>query len=65
MKKVILVVGILVVFVVAARAQFTVPFSGNNSYTVCSGTIQDHAGSSNYSNGANGYTVISFRGANL
>ena len=34
------------------------PFSGNITTTACSGTIQDHAGNGNYSNGANGYVII-------
>ncbi|OWY26051.1 hypothetical protein BVG80_00640, partial [Sphingobacteriales bacterium TSM_CSM] len=37
---------------------YTVPYSGSNSITTCSGAICDHAGSSNYSNNANGYTII-------
>ncbi len=40
-------------------AEMTVPYSGNNSYTVCSGNLYDHAGSAgNYGNSANGYTVL-------
>lgn len=39
-------------------SQMLVPLSGSNSYTVCSGTLYDHAGTGNYSNGANGYTTL-------
>lgn len=50
---------ILLYSVTEGRAQsYSVPFSGNNSITTCSGTIYDHAGTGNYSNGANKYTVI-------
>jgi hypothetical protein len=37
---------------------YNVPFSGSNSITVCSGNICDHAGNGNYSNSANGFTII-------
>ncbi|MBK8472281.1 MAG: CUB domain-containing protein [Sphingobacteriales bacterium] len=37
---------------------YTVPYSGSNSITTNSGAICDHAGTADYSNGANGYTVI-------
>lgn len=37
----------------------TVPFSGNNSYTVCAGNLYDHGGpSGDYLVNANGYTVL-------
>jgi hypothetical protein len=36
----------------------TIPISGNNSYTLCSGTLYEHAGTGNYANNANGYTVL-------
>jgi hypothetical protein len=40
-------------------AQNTVPSIGNNSYTLCSGVLYDHAGSTgNYAANVNGYTVI-------
>ncbi len=32
-----------------------VPFTGSTTTTDCSGTFQDHAGNSNYSNYASGY----------
>ena len=41
-----------------AQCTYTVPYSGNNSIVASSGTICDHAGTGNYSNNANGYTVI-------
>jgi hypothetical protein len=42
-----------------APPENTVPFTGNNSYTTCSGILYDHGGSaSNYNNNANGFTVI-------
>ncbi|QQS29327.1 MAG: HYR domain-containing protein [Sphingobacteriales bacterium] len=37
---------------------YTVPFSGSNSITTCTGTICEHAGTANYSNNANGFTII-------
>lgn len=37
---------------------YTVPFSGNNAITTNTGTICEHAGTANYSNGANGFTTI-------
>ncbi len=38
---------------------FTLPTTGNNSYTVCSGVLYDSGGpSGNYSNNSNGYTVL-------
>jgi len=41
-----------------APCDYTVPYSGNNSITTCSGVICDHGGTGNYSTYANGYTVI-------
>ncbi|MFN5844536.1 MAG: hypothetical protein ACK46O_02380, partial [Flavobacteriia bacterium] len=39
--------------------QYTVPFTGNNSFSICSGTLYDHAGSAgNYLDNADGYTVL-------
>jgi hypothetical protein len=39
--------------------QNTVPASGSNSYTLCSGVLYDNGGSGgNYTNNANGFTVI-------
>jgi hypothetical protein len=41
-----------------------VPFSGSNSVASCTNVIlQDHAGSSNYSDNANGYTVLNASGS--
>ncbi len=37
---------------------YSIPASGNNSITVCSWTICDPGGTSNYANNSNGYTVI-------
>ena len=38
---------------------FTVPASGNNTYTVCSGSLYDSGGpSGNYSNNSNGYAIL-------
>jgi hypothetical protein len=37
----------------------TVPSTGNNAYTLCSGNLYDNGGSAgNYANSSNGYTVI-------
>ncbi len=58
LSKVILVIACCFGLVRQAQAQNSVPFTGSNSITTCSGTIQDHAGSANYSPNANGYTVI-------
>ena len=35
-----------------------VPFSGNNTYTLSSGTITDHAINADYNNYADGYTIL-------
>ncbi|MBK8658632.1 MAG: HYR domain-containing protein [Bacteroidetes bacterium] len=43
---------------VLGQCTYTVPYSGSNSITTCSGTICDHAGTGNYSDNANGYTII-------
>jgi hypothetical protein len=38
---------------------FIVPASGNNEYTVCSGTLYDSGGpTSSYANNSNGYTIL-------
>src|SRR5574344_1007606 len=37
---------------------YTVPYSGSNSITTCSGTIYDNGGTSSYSSYCSGYTVI-------
>lgn len=43
----------------SSRAQLLVPFTGTNSLACGTNTtLMDHAGSSNYSNNANGYTVL-------
>lgn len=40
-------------------SEITVPSSGSNFYSACSGTIYDHAGSTfNYDNNVNGYVVL-------
>ncbi len=41
-----------------AVCNYSVPYSGSNSITTCSGTICDHGGIGNYTTFANGYTVI-------
>ncbi len=39
--------------------EMKVPYTGNNSYTTCSGNLYDHGGSvGSYSSNANGYTVL-------
>jgi hypothetical protein len=58
MKKHILILSLVLLFCTEAFSQNLVPSSGNNSITTCSGTIQDHAGSGNYVDNVNGYTVI-------
>jgi hypothetical protein len=58
MKR-LLAIAVFTMFIGTVHAQtILVPYSGNSTTTACSGTIQDHAGNSNYSNGANGYLVI-------
>ncbi len=43
----------------ACVSEMTVPNSGNNSYTVCSGNLYDYGGSAgDYGNSWNGYTVL-------
>ncbi|HNI43044.1 MAG TPA: hypothetical protein PK230_00015 [Chitinophagales bacterium] len=43
----------------------TIPFSGNNSYTYCSTTLYEHGATGNYSDNANGYTVLYPTGSNF
>jgi hypothetical protein len=43
----------------------SIPFSGNNSYTSCSMTLYEHAATGNYSNNANGYSVLYPTGGNF
>lgn len=41
------------------KVENTVPATGNNSYTMCSGNLYDNGGSAgNYANSSNGYTVL-------
>jgi len=35
-----------------------IPKTSNNTWTICSGILYDHAGTGDYGNNANGYTVI-------
>jgi hypothetical protein len=57
MKNVILIA--LVFLTIQASAQLTVPQSGVNNYTICSGTLYDSGGPfGNYSDNSNGYTVL-------
>jgi len=59
-KKIFLVsFCISCLFIINSQAQmYTVPYSGSNSYTTCSGILYDHGGTGNYSNYANGYTTL-------
>jgi len=51
--------------VVVQVSENKVPFTGNNSYSLCSGNIYDHNGSTiNYSDNADGYTVLTPSTAN-
>jgi hypothetical protein len=65
MKKIylqfILAIALLLSFsYMRAQPTVLVPFSGSNSITCGSNSLlQDHAGNSNYSDNANGFTVIS------
>ncbi len=57
MKNVILIAWVF--FTIQLSAQLTVPQSGVNNYTVCSGTLYDSGGEfGNYGNNSNGYTVL-------
>ena len=49
---------ILITIIVLSAFSYNLPSTGNNSITVCSGTLYDNGGSSNYSNDCSGYTVI-------
>lgn len=41
------------------KSENTVPTTGNNSYSMCSGNLYDNGGSTgNYANSSNGYTVL-------
>ena len=55
--------SVFVTCTVPVGCTYTVPFTGSNTITTGSGTICDHAGTGNYSNSANGYTVINPVGA--
>ena len=59
-KKIFLVsFCISCLFIINSQAQmYTVPYSGSNSYTTCSGILYDHGGTGYYSNSANGYTTL-------
>ncbi len=55
----LLLVSLFLIGINSIFAQsYTVPYSGNNSITTCSGTLYDHSGTNNYTNSANGYTTI-------
>ncbi len=57
MKNVILIAWVF--FSIQLSAQLTVPQSGVNNYTVCSGTLYDSGGQfGNYSDNSNGYSVL-------
>ncbi|NMH24584.1 IPT/TIG domain-containing protein, partial [Flavobacterium solisilvae] len=47
------------------KSELTVPSSGNNSYTMCSGNLYDSGGTGNYANNSDGYTVIYPTAGNL
>jgi hypothetical protein len=51
--------GTLTMNIVCPPSFNAVPFSGSNTYTLCSGNLYDHGGpSGNYSDNANGFTVL-------
>jgi hypothetical protein len=57
MKNVILFAWVF--FTIQVSAQLTVPQSGVNNYTICSGTLYDSGGPSfNYLSNSDGYTVL-------
>ncbi|MBK9453139.1 MAG: CUB domain-containing protein [Bacteroidetes bacterium] len=51
-------VTITLVSLPGPTCNYVVPATGNNSITASSGNICDHAGTGNYSNSVDGYTVI-------
>ena len=57
--------GTIRVRLTALPCNYTVPGTGNNSITTCSGTICDPGGTGNYTNNRNGYTVINPTPGNL
>ncbi|MFA6925105.1 MAG: CARDB domain-containing protein, partial [Bacteroidales bacterium] len=58
MKKYIYIIFLVVCKSFVFSQTYTVPYSGTNSVTTCSGTVYDHAGTSQYSNGADGTLTI-------
>lgn len=50
--------GVAIAIGPGSGTTYFVPFTGTNSVTACSGVVYDHAGTSNYSNGANGTLTI-------
>ena len=51
--------GLTSLCVTAVAPENTVPITGNNSYTLCSGNLYDNGGSTaNYATSSNGYSVI-------
>ncbi len=54
----VLIVAFMLMGMKGFSQTHNIPYSGSDTWTTCSGRLYDHAGTGNYSNSANGYTVI-------